>query len=145
MAKKRPKIAMIGAGSVVFAQHLLGDIMSWPEFKEPHIALMDISSDRLAVAERMAGKLAAALGANPKITTHKTRKPALEGADYVINTIQVGGFAATKIDFEVPKRYGLQQTIADTNGIGGIFRALRTMPVMVKIAQEMEELCRERV
>jgi len=141
MAKKRPKIAMIGAGSVVFAQHLLGDIMSWPEFKEPHIALMDISSDRLAVAERMAGKLATALGAHPKITTHKTRKPALEGADYVINTIQVGGFAATKIDFEVPRRYGLQQTIADTNGIGGIFRALRTMPVMVKIAQEMEELC----
>ncbi len=136
-----PKIAMIGAGSVVFAQHLLGDIMSWPELNEPHIALMDIDPDRLAVAERMAQKLADALGAHPKITAHRTRKPALDGADYVINTIQVGGFPATKIDFDVPKRYGLHQTIADTNGIGGIFRALRTMPVMVKIAQEMEQLC----
>jgi len=137
----KPKIAMIGAGSVVFAQNLLGDIMSWPEFKEPHIALMDINPDRLEVAERMAQKVAAALGANPKITAHKTRKAALEGADYVINTIQVGGFAATKIDFDVPAKYGLRQTIADTNGIGGIFRALRTMPVMVGIAKEMEELC----
>lgn len=136
-----PKIAMIGAGSVVFAQHLLGDIMSWPELNEPHLALMDINPDRLAVAERMAHKLADALGAHPKITAHRTRKPALDGADYVINTIQVGGFPATKIDFEVPKRYGLYQTIADTNGIGGIFRALRTMPVMVKIAQEMEQHC----
>jgi len=136
-----PKIAMIGAGSVVFAQHLLGDIMSWPELKRPHIALMDIDPDRLSVAEGTANKKADALEAKPKITAHRTRKAALEGADYVINTIQVGGFPATKIDFEIPKKYGLKQTIADTNGIGGIFRALRTMPVMVKIAQEMEELC----
>jgi alpha-galactosidase len=140
-----PKITMIGAGSVVFAQHLLGDIMSWPEFKTPHIALMDIDADRLAVAERMAHKVAEALGAKPKITAHRTRRPALDGADYVINTIQVGGFPATKIDFEVPKKHGLRQTIADTNGIGGIFRALRTMPVMVKIAQEMEELCPDAI
>ncbi len=140
MANK-PKIAMIGAGSVVFAQNLLGDIMSWPELQEPHIALMDIDPDRLQVAERMAHKVAAAVGARPKITAHRRRKPALEGADYVINTIQVGGFPATKIDFEIPAKYGLKQTIADTNGIGGIFRALRTMPVMVNIAKEMEELC----
>jgi len=138
---KRPTIAMIGAGSVVFARHLLGDIMSWPEFQEPHIALMDIDADRLEVAEAMARKLAAALGAHPTISAHRTRKPALEGADYVINTIQVGGFPATRIDFDIPARYGLKQTIADTNGIGGIFRALRTMPVMVGIAREMEELC----
>jgi alpha-galactosidase len=141
MVAKRPKIAMIGAGSVVFARHLLGDIMSWPELAEPHIAVMDINADRLAVAEKMAQKVAAALGAHPTITAHRTRKPALEGADYVINTIQVGGFPATKIDFDVPAKYGLKQTIADTNGIGGIFRALRTMPVMVAIAREMEELC----
>ncbi len=138
---KGPKIAMIGAGSVVFAQNLLGDIMSWPELKQPHLALMDINPDRLVVAERMAQKVAAAVGAHPTITAHKTRKPALEGADYVINTIQVGGFPATQIDFDIPKKYGLNQTIADTNGIGGIFRALRTMPVMVDIAQEMEALC----
>ncbi len=140
-----PKIAMIGAGSVVFAQHLLGDIMSWPEFARPRIALMDIDPDRLAVAERMAHKLAEALGAKPRVSAYRTRKPALEGADYVVNTIQVGGFAATKVDFEVPKKYGLQQTIADTNGIGGIFRALRTMPVVVKIAREMEELCPQAI
>jgi alpha-galactosidase len=137
----RPKIAMIGAGSVVFARHLLGDIMSWPEFKQPHIALMDINEDRLMVAERMAQKVAAAVEAEPLITAHKTRKPALDGADYVINTIQVGGFPATKLDFDIPEKYGLKQTIADTNGIGGIFRALRTMPVMVGIAKEMEEVC----
>jgi alpha-galactosidase len=137
----KPKIAMIGAGSVVFARSLLGDIMSWPELKEPHIALMDINPDRLEVAELMAKKVAEALGARPKITAHKTRQPALEGADYVINTIQVGGFPATKIDFDVPKKHGFRQTIADTNGIGGIFRALRTMPVMVEIAREMERLC----
>jgi len=137
----RPKIAMIGAGSVVFARNLLGDIMSWPELKQPHIALMDINPDRLLVAQRMAHKVAAALEARPKITAHRTRRPALEGADYVVNTIQVGGFPATKIDFDVPKKYGFRQTIGDTNGIGGIFRALRTMPVMVSIAREMEELC----
>lgn len=138
---KGPKIAMIGAGSVVFAQNLLGDIMSWPELKEPEIALMDINPDRLAVAELMAKKVAEAVGAHPTITAHKTRKPALEGADYVINTIQVGGFPATQTDFDIPKKYGFRQTIADTNSVGGIFRALRTMPVMVDIAHEMETLC----
>lgn len=137
----RPKIAMIGAGSVVFAQRLLGDIMSWPELKQPHLALMDIDADRLAVAERMAQKVAAAVGAEPKITAHRTRRPALDGADYVINTIQVGGFPATKIDFDIPRKYGLLQTIADTNGIAGVFRGLRTIPVVLKMAQEMEELC----
>ncbi len=140
-----PKIAMIGAGSVVFARHLLGDIMSWPELQQPHIALMDINEDRLLVAEKMAQKVAAAVGAHPKITAHKTRKPALEGADYVINTIQVGGFPATRLDFDIPEKYGLKQTIADTNGIGGIFRALRTMPVMVDIAKQMESLCPQAI
>ena len=100
-----PKIAMIGAGSVVFARHLLGDIMSWPELKQPHIALMDINEDRLLVAERMAQKVAAAVGAAPLVTADKDRKPALEGADYVINTIQVGGFPATRIDFDIPEKY----------------------------------------
>ena len=76
----------------MFARHLLGDIMSWPELQQPHLALMDINEDRLLVAERMAHKVADAVGAAPLITTHKDRKRALEGADYVINTIQVGGF-----------------------------------------------------
>ena len=136
-----PKIAMIGAGSVVFTKNLLGDILSFPELADAHIALMDIDPERLRVAEIMARKVAAAVGASATVSAHLERKPALEGAHYVINTIQVGGFEATLIDFEVPKKYGLKQTIADTLGIGGIFRALRTIPVMLAIGRDMEEVC----
>ena len=136
-----PKIAMIGAGSVVFTKNLLGDILSFPALAEAHIALMDIDPERLRIAEIMARKVAAALNVPATISAHLERKPALEGADYVINTIQVGGFEATLIDFEVPKKYGLKQTIADTLGIGGIFRALRTIPVMLALGKDMEEVC----
>ncbi|HYT28093.1 MAG TPA: alpha-glucosidase/alpha-galactosidase, partial [Ktedonobacteraceae bacterium] len=122
-----PKITMIGAGSVVFTLNLLGDIFTFPELRESEIALMDIDEERLRVAEIMARNVAAKFDAHPTITAHADRKAALEGAYYAINTIQVGGFPSTLIDFEVPKRYGLQQTIADTMGIGGIFRALRTI------------------
>jgi len=136
-----PKITMIGAGSVVFTLNLLGDIFTFPELRESEIALMDIDEERLRVAEIMARNVAAKFDAHPTIITHADRKAALEGADYAINTIQVGGFPSTLIDFEVPKRYGLQQTIADTMGIGGIFRALRTIPVMLAMCREMEEVC----
>jgi alpha-galactosidase len=136
------KIALIGAGSVVFAKNLIGDILSFPELTDAHIALMDIDADRLHTAERMAHKVAAALQATPTVTTHAERHGALSGADYVINTIQVGGYRpSTVIDFEVPKRYGLRQTIADTLGIGGIMRALRTVPVLIDICRDMEVLC----
>jgi alpha-galactosidase len=137
----QPKITLIGAGSVVFTLNMLGDIFSFPELAESEIALMDIDPERLRIAEIMAWKVADSLGAHPQITAYSDRKAALEGADYVINTIQVGGFPSTLIDFEVPKRYGLQQTIADTIGIGGIFRALRTIPVMLDMCREMEEVC----
>ncbi len=137
----QPKITLIGAGSVVFTLNLLGDIFSFPELAESEIALMDIDPERLRIAEIMAWKVANSLDAHPQITAYSDRKAALEGADYVINTIQVGGFPSTLIDFEVPKRYGLQQTIADTIGIGGIFRALRTIPVMLDMCREMEEVC----
>lgn len=136
-----PKITMIGAGSVVFTLNLLGDIFTFPELRESEIALMDIDEERLRVAEIMARNVAAKFDAHPTITAHADRKAALEGADYAINTIQVGGFPSTLIDFEVPKRYGLQQTIADTMGIGGIFRALRTIPVMLAMCRDMEEVC----
>ena len=136
-----PKITMIGAGSVVFTLNLLGDIFTFPELRESEIALMDIDEERLRVAEIMARNVAAKFDAHPTIIAHADRKAALEGADYAINTIQVGGFPSTLIDFEVPKRYGLQQTIADTMGIGGIFRALRTIPVMLAMCREMEEVC----
>ena len=136
-----PKITFIGAGSVVFTYHLLGDIFSFPELTKCDIALMDIDPERLRIAEIMAHKVAEKLGAHPKISAYQDRKAALEGADYAINMIQVGGYPATLIDFEVPKRYGLQQTIADTLGIGGIFRALRTIPVMLDMCRDMEEVC----
>lgn len=137
-----PKITMIGAGSVVFTKTLLGDILLFPELKECEIALMDIDPERLEVAEVMAKRVAEAVKANPKITAHLDRREALDGADYVINTIQVAGYdPGTVIDFEVPKKYGLKQTIADTLGIGGIMRAARTIPVVLSITHDMEELC----
>lgn len=136
-----PKITLIGAGSVVFTLNLLGDIFSFPELREAEIALMDIDEERLRIAEIMARNVAEKLDAHPRITTHLDRRAALEGADYAINTIQVGGLPSTLIDFEIPKKYGLQQTIADTIGIGGIFRALRTIPVMLAMCQDMEEVC----
>ncbi|HZO91705.1 MAG TPA: alpha-glucosidase/alpha-galactosidase [Chthonomonadaceae bacterium] len=136
-----PKITMIGAGSTVFAKNLLGDILSFPELAESHIALMDIDNERLATSEVVAHKVAKAVDAHPRITTHTDRRAALDGADYAINMIQVGGYKpGTVIDFEIPKKYGLRQTIADTLGIGGIMRALRTIPVMLDMCRDMEEV-----
>jgi len=137
-----PKIAMIGAGSTVFAKNLLGDILSFPELAESHVALMDIDAERLRVSEIVAHKVGTAVNARPCITALTDRRAALDGADYVINMIQVGGYdPGTIIDFEIPKKYGLRQTIADTLGIGGIMRALRTIPVMLDMCRDMEELC----
>ncbi|GAC1405205.1 MAG: alpha-glucosidase/alpha-galactosidase [Ktedonobacteraceae bacterium] len=136
-----PKIAFIGAGSVVFTLNLLGDILTFPELAESEIALMDIDNERLRIAEIMARKVAVSLNVHPKITAYSDRKAALDGAEYVINTIQVGGYPSTVIDFDIPKKYGLRQTIADTMGIGGIFRALRTIPVMLDMCHDMEQVC----
>lgn len=137
-----PKITFIGAGSCIFTKNLLGDILQFPELAESHIALMDIDESRLKVAEVLAHKIAEQLKVKPKIEAFTERKPALDGADYVINSIQVGGYEpCTVIDFEIPKKYGLKQTIADTLGIGGIMRGLRTIPVMVDFCREMEQLC----
>ncbi|GAC1624191.1 MAG: alpha-galactosidase [Ktedonobacteraceae bacterium] len=136
-----PKITFIGAGSVVFTLNLLGDILTFPELAESEIALMDIDDERLRIAEIMARKVADSLGAHPKITAYSNRQAALDSSDYVINTIQVGGYPSTVIDFDIPKQYGLRQTIADTMGIGGIFRALRTIPVMLDMCYDMEKVC----
>ncbi|MFQ3549857.1 MAG: alpha-glucosidase/alpha-galactosidase [Armatimonadota bacterium] len=137
-----PKITFIGAGSVIFTKNLIGDIFHFPELAESEISLMDIDEDRLKIAEILAHKLADAMNVKPKITASTDRKKALENSDYVFNTIQVGGYEpCTVIDFEIPKKYGLKQTIADTLGIGGIFRGLRTIPVMVDMCHDMEEVC----
>lgn len=135
-------ITFIGAGSTVFAKNLLGDILSFPELANAVIRLHDIDEERLRTSEIVAKRVAQALGTHPKVTATTDRRRALEGADYVITMIQVGGYRpSTVIDFEIPKRYGLRQTIADTLGIGGIMRGLRTIPVLIDICRDMEELC----
>ena len=137
-----PRIAFIGAGSTVFARNLLQDLFTFPELHGATIALMDIDPARLADTEAVAHVLADAAGARPTIEATTDLPAALDGADYAINMIQVGGYRpATVIDFEIPSRYGLRQTIGDTLGIGGIMRALRTIPVMLDIARQMEALC----
>ncbi|KXK52613.1 MAG: alpha-glucosidase/alpha-galactosidase [Phototrophicaceae bacterium] len=136
------RIALIGAGSTVFARNLLGDILSFPELADSDIRLMDIDPYRLHTSEIVAHKVAEALSARPAITATTDRRQALQDADYVICMIQVGGYKpGTVIDFEIPKKYGLRQTIADTLGIGGIMRGLRTIPVLLDITRDMEEVC----
>jgi len=134
------RVAFIGAGSVVFTKNLLGDILAFPELHDVEIALHDIDPDRLETAEAMARYVARERGAAPAITAHSERRAALDGADYVINMVQIGGHEATLRDFEIPARYGLRQTIADTLGIGGIFRTLRTADHMLALGREMAEL-----
>ena len=135
------RIAFIGAGSVEFTRNLLGDIFSFPELADAEIVLHDIDGERLATAEAMARWTSDTLGAGGRISTTTDRRRALDGADFAVNVIQVGGHAATLLDFEIPKKYGLRQTIADTSGVGAVFRALRTIPVMLGIAGDMAELC----
>lgn len=137
-----PKIVFIGAGSTVFAKNLLGDILSYPELADSVISLHDIDPKRLRTSEIVAHKLAQALEARPTIEATLDRRQALAGADYAIAMFQVGGYRpGTVIDFEIPKKYGLRQTIADTLGIGGIMRGLRTIPVLLEMADDMAELC----
>ena len=137
-----PKITFIGAGSTVFARNLMGDILSFPELAGATLSLHDTDAERLHTSEKVAHKLAAALDARPKIETSSDRRAALDGADYAICMIQVGGYRpGTVTDFEIPKKYGLRQTIADTLGIGGIMRGLRTAPVLLDMCRDMEELC----
>ena len=136
------KVTFIGAGSTVFALNLLGDILSYEELRDCEIALHDINQERLDTTEAVVLKAVEKLQAPTRVTATLDRREALNGANYVLTMIQVGGYRpATVTDFEIPKRYGLRQTIADTLGIGGIMRGLRTVPVLVDIARDMEELC----
>ncbi|MDJ0753417.1 MAG: alpha-glucosidase/alpha-galactosidase [Ardenticatenaceae bacterium] len=136
------KITFIGAGSTVFAKNLMGDILSFPELKDVTLSLMDIDPQRLRTSEIVACKVAEATGSTPKIEATTDRRAALQGADYVLCMIQVGGYRpSTVIDFDIPQKYGLRQTIADTLGIGGIMRGLRTIPVLLDICRDMEEVC----
>ena len=136
------KIVFVGAGSTVFARNLLGDILGHEELADSEIALFDIDPERLATSELVAQRVAEVLHAPAKIRATADRRAALDGAHYAINMIQVGGYEpCTVTDFEVPKRFGLRQTIGDTVGIGGIMRGLRTIPVLRSLCADMEELC----
>jgi alpha-galactosidase len=136
------KVAIIGAGSVEFTRNILTDLSSVPELAGTiEFALHDIDPERLAYAERAGRQVVERLHAGHTVTGHADRKGAFDGADYLINEIQVGGYAATRTDFDVPRRFGVRQTIADTIGIGGIMRGLRTLPVMIEMAREMTSLC----
>ncbi|MFG1906156.1 alpha-glucosidase/alpha-galactosidase [Kribbella sp. NPDC048928] len=134
------KIAFIGAGSVVFTQGLLADLFAL-ELGPLHIQLHDIDPERLETAAAAAAYIAREHDVTPQISTHLERRAALDGADFVINIVQVGMNAATHTDFEIPARYGIRQTIADTLGVGGVFRALRTFPVLRGLAEDIAEIC----
>lgn len=136
------KITFLGAGSTVFAKNVLGDCMTVEALQNFEFALYDIDHERLNDSERMLTNLKESLQSTVKVVAYHDRKDALRGAKYVINAIQVGGYdPCTITDFEVPKKYGLRQTIADTLGIGGIFRNLRTIPVMQDFAKDIKEVC----
>ena len=142
MSNSPSKITFIGAGSTVFAKRLIGDILSFPELSNSRICLYDIDENRLKTSEIVARRIAQTLGAQSTIEVTTDRPRALDGASYAINMIQVGGYRpCTVTDFEIPKRYGLRQTIADTLGIGGIMRAVRTIPVLVDMCRDMERIC----
>ncbi|MGO2097521.1 MAG: alpha-glucosidase/alpha-galactosidase [Candidatus Microbacterium stercoravium] len=134
-------VAFIGAGSVVFTRQLVADILRYPELADVRLVLHDIDDARLAVAAGTARHVSERLGARADVVATTDRRAALAGADYVINMIQVGGIDATIADLEIPAAHGLRQTIGDTTGIGGVFRALRTFPVLTAIAEDMRELC----
>ncbi|MCE5170496.1 alpha-glucosidase/alpha-galactosidase [Paenibacillus profundus] len=136
------KITFLGAGSTVFAKNVLGDCMLTPALQEFELALFDIDHERLHDSERMLNNLLSTSGSTCRVVAYHDRKEALRGAKYVVNAIQVGGYdPCTITDFEIPKKYGLRQTIGDTLGIGGIFRNLRTIPVMLDFAKDIQEVC----
>lgn len=139
------KIVFIGAGSTVFAQNILGDVLSRPEFSDCTISLQDIDGERLSTSRIVAERICEALGLSKvRIEATLDRRESLRGANFVILMMQIGGYRpSTVVDFEIPKKYGLRQTIGDTLGIGGIFRALRTIPELKAICRDMEEICPE--
>ena len=138
------KITIIGAGSTVFMRNIVTDILLEPIFSQCHIALQDIDEKRLKTSQLVVKKITDKLGVSPEVTATTSREEALKGANFVILMIQVGGYKpSTVIDFDIPQKYGLQQTIADTLGIGGIMRGLRTVPVLLEIAADMAACCHD--
>ncbi|THH35947.1 alpha-glucosidase/alpha-galactosidase [Aliishimia ponticola] len=136
------KIAFIGAGSTIFMRNIVGDCLLTPALAEAEFALMDIDPKRLSESEQVARSMIAQTGAGARVTATQDRRAALDGADFVVTAFQVGGYKpCTVTDFEIPKQYGLRQTIGDTLGVGGIMRGLRTVPVLWDVAADMMQLC----
>jgi alpha-galactosidase len=136
------KVTFFGAGSVEFTRNVATDLCSYPEFRGGlHFALYDISADRLAHAKRLVSRISEQTGVEATVTATQDMRAALAGANYVINEVQVGGYPATRADFDIPARYGVRQTIGDTLGIGGIFRGLRTIPVVLDLGRAMHDAC----
>ncbi|GGA38766.1 alpha-glucosidase/alpha-galactosidase [Pelagibacterium lentulum] len=141
-----PKITFIGAGSTVFMKNIIGDVLQRPALANAEIALMDINPTRLEESEIVAQKIISTLGAGATVQTFADQRKALEGADFVIVAFQIGGYEpSTVIDFDVPKKYGLRQTIADTLGVGGIMRGVRTVPHLWKICEDMLAVCPDAI
>lgn len=135
-----PRIAFIGAGSVVFTRSLCNDMLLVPELQESTLALMDIDPRRLALAKAVIEALVRRHGLNTRVEATTDRRAALRGADYVVTTFQQGGIDAYKLDIEIPQRYGVGQCVGDTLGPGGVFRALRTIPVLVGLCRELDDI-----
>ena len=143
---KEPKITFVGAGSTVFMKNIVGDVLQRPALAEAHIALMDVDRGRLDESELVANKLISTLGVGASVSTHTDRREALDGADFVVVAFQIGGFEpCTVTDFEIPKKFGLRQTIADTLGIGGIMRGIRTVPHLWAVCEDMMAVCPEAI
>lgn len=136
------RITFIGAGSTVFMKNIVGDVLHHPALAGATIALMDIDATRLAESALVARKMVASLKVPARIETFSDQRAALDGADFVVVAFQIGGYKpCTVTDFEIPKAYGLRQTIADTLGVGGIMRGLRTVPHLWAIAEDMRAVC----
>jgi alpha-galactosidase len=135
------KIVFVGAGSAVFSKHILTDVMLHPALAGAHVALVDIDPERLETVRRMAESLRATLGARVSLSATTRRRAALRGADFVVNAMGVGGVAATRVDLGLPARFGLKQTVGDTLGVGGIFRAARSIPEVLRLCEDIEVLC----
>ena len=133
------RIAIVGSGSMVFTQQVVSDLLSYPECRNMDFRLVDIDRGRLDTSTKMVARMIEEVGGKGKATPYENRREALRGVDYCVNSIQVGGFSATESDFEIPRRFGVEQTIGDTLGIGGIFRGLRTIPAVLEIARDLSE------
>ena len=138
-------VAFIGAGSVKFTRDLVANILGFAELASAELRLHDVDESRLATAGLVVESVARQLGASPRVSTHASRRAALESADFVINTVLIGGAAAAARDLELPERFGVRQTVGDTLGIGGIFRAVRTLPFLRDLAEDMAAVCPEAV